>query len=196
MKRGFLSVLCLVLAVCPATFNCMKGPTPTETDNDRQAGELLPLNVGNNWRYLYFALDEEGDTTLSEEHLWRVTGEKLVQGLLTYHMKLDHDLPGFATRREDGLFLLGYWSADEAFFDELFFKWPIQPGDSYDYVNSNGDTLRIAVTTETVTAPAGDFECLLYLLPDGREYRFAVDTGIVRIDVPSRSMILIEYNLE
>lgn len=127
---------------------------------------LMPLQIGNSWSYWSFNVNPvTGDTSGVENISVAISGTERIGG--TDYFQFDDGVT-VAQNRSDGLFFSAYDSQGEQFFDDLFFKFPAESGETYGYnvVETPGALLRIKVTITNVTVPAGGFESYAYELID------------------------------
>jgi hypothetical protein len=51
-------------------------------------------------------------------------------------------------------------------FPAMQLKYPVEEGASYRHTDGEGDTFQVSVTRESITIPAGEFDCLLYTITE------------------------------
>ncbi len=174
-----------LISVATFLFAAFAGRSGDESlEQARSEDFLLPLKVGNSWVYKSFELDPTtGDTTSFTEDSLRIIGTTTIRGSLYFVLSSDTN-KDVAQNRSDGLFIADYDPHFDEFFDDLFFKFPAQNGESYTYDLIDGGQVRVKVTNETVTVPAGTFHSYVYQfidLPLESVFYFAPGVGLIHI---------------
>lgn len=74
-------------------------------------------------------------------------------------------MPLEAEQRSNGLLIR--LDGEEVFL----FRYPVEVGTTYEYTDVEGTNFEVSVSRESITVPAGFFECLLYTIqgPAGRD---------------------------
>ncbi|MCX7837782.1 MAG: hypothetical protein N2323_07565 [candidate division WOR-3 bacterium] len=127
----------LILVFVPFLFviSCKNITEPSESQG------ILPLKVGNYWKFI--------NLRTSEEITFRINETKLINNITWY--RLDGI---FATNKKDGL-----WIFDEG-HSYLAYKYPARVGDT---CNANYFLTTIVKSiNDTITVPAGKFVCYRY----------------------------------
>jgi len=70
--------------------------------------------------------------------------------------------------RSDGLLIRGEISSNDIDDDDpvMLLQYPVEEGTTYQHTDGEGTTFRIDVTRESVTVPAGEYDCLRYVITD------------------------------
>jgi hypothetical protein len=141
--------------------------------------ELMPLTVGNRWRYLSGLFNPPDTTVLEITRRIPVTIEGVAYEASAYKYYRQggavSDVEWLHWNGDDGLYWLGGISdADTLLLKKLGFKYPAEVGESWPvptmaYSSSDRrfyvrDTLTFHVvsTKEELETPAGKFECFVY----------------------------------
>jgi len=142
-----MALLCLVFMMSGCDFL-----DEFEDDDEEEAsgGEIWPLAVGNVWNYDFFGYNVTykviGTGTVSGDQVFRVqiTGPNINEvNVLSNH--------------SDGLY--DYGMEPNTHSGELFLKYPTSVGDSWTYA---GVTMTVISTSQSVSVPAGTFDCVVY----------------------------------
>jgi len=171
---------------------------PAEPEKTKEY--LMPLKVGNSWKYKALRIDPAtGDTTEVGELQITIIGTKTI-GNSQY---FEFDDGSVAQNRNDGLFIAGYNPDLGGFYDDLFFKYPVNSGQIYTYTTiDEGVQVRIKVTTQTITVPAGTFNCYAYQfidVPFESIIYFSPGVGLIYVknfDTEGEHLILLSYDLK
>jgi hypothetical protein len=163
-RRNVKRVLFLGLLVLLSS--CKKDSAPTEPQSN--AGEILPLKVGNQWIGRVTDLDSPGhpshldtmvvakDTVIQNEKWFFLTGWSL-----------------YVANRTDGL-----WALDNS-QTWLLWKFPAVEGESYRRLF---DTVTVVSTNAIVSVPAGTYRCYQYHV-EGSDYNeyLSPDVGPIKM---------------
>ena len=157
MKCYFPRWCALLFAFFVLFMGCSKKDQPTQTQNDDAAGGvLIPLKLGNSWKYR----DED-----RREYTWTVIEEKEILREHMYGFPYDGTELEWLSNRTDGVY--GYSREYFSFKEGIYMRWkyPARVGESFLRLNLNSHSLVLASVKDSdvrVVTPAGDFRCLLY----------------------------------
>jgi len=145
------------------------------------ADMLLPLNDGNRWTYARFkrepsGMRQTGDVTMS------VAGSAVVDGGAYRRLRQSDGSESLAQATDSGT-VIGFYG-DGAWRDDVCFRYPVDIDDGYQYVSlATGEVSSVNVSAESISVPAGTFDCLVYVRSDEtygtREWHFAPGVGLV-----------------
>jgi len=170
-------------------------------DGDEGQSALMPLKVGNSWTYEVPQGDGSTEATLEITRSVTIDDEQ--------HYEMD---PGLDQYETDGEPFLVRTEGDGVYVMEedlvgFPLKYPAEDGEIYTYTDDDGNEYRITITDQTITVPAGTFDCLQYEIEfdgPGGESGFGLsgsacispDVGPIRINLFSLEANLASYNLE
>ncbi len=145
---------------------------------------LMPLQEGNRWDYRSYSLSPGNLKSAVREYHWKIVEPVLINGERYYRSFFTQEgaeAPASVIRNtSNGLFIAFYDSTTQHFVAPLLFKYPAREGEIYFFGK------EIAVSSATVTTPAGTFNCLAYQMTEGRfriTYYFAPGVGMVRSEM-------------
>lgn len=143
-------------------FACSSGPTGPSPDES-----VIPLQIGNAWSYSY------SDTTGQYRQDIRVID--LSQGRYTLQY-IDYFRDGDLGWNSGGYYRA--WNESDGYYDgeALKFKYPVETGDEY---MRDGNTVAVKSVEDSVTVPAGDFQCIRYHF-NNATYWVAPGIGLVK----------------
>lgn len=125
-------------------------------DGDGGQSALIPLNTGNSWTY------EVQDNGSTEQATLEITRSVTIDEEQHYEMD-----PGIDQYETDGEPFLVRLEEEELYVTEedligFPLKYPAEDGEIYTHTDDDGNEYRITVTDQTITVPAGTFDCLQY----------------------------------
>jgi len=138
----------LYLTICFALSICLFSGCDTSGDGPETTSDvLIPLETGNEWT----VQTPTGNLTLE------VTDPTTVDVVGSgFNIKAENQPEGTLIRGED---------FDLQVYDPaMLLKYPVEAGESYQHTDGKPSTFSVSVTEETVTVPAGEFECLAYTI--------------------------------
>ncbi len=146
-----------ILLVCAAFFCCGDDDDPT---GPNQGGEIYPMAIGNTWTYEVVDFDTSGIEE-SRDTIWTtVVRDTVIEGETWYVTESLDDEDGihlsYCTSRSDG-----FWADWPE--EQLYYKYPANVGDRY---MVDEDTVVVESLSESVTVPAGQFNCVRYNVRD------------------------------
>lgn len=161
-------------------------------DETAAAGPILPLAVGNVWSGIQTTYYSGG--TLSDTLMYYISDSAIVNNDIWYQMHIKRSgthIPfGWLTYREDdGVYMASCDSSLGAGECEIFFKYPVLPGDLYE-TDIGGDdlldTVYVASVEEKITVMGESHYCSHYLhwcygTQQMRDYYLAPGLGFAQI---------------
>ena len=159
-------------------------------DGDEGQSALMPLKVGNSWTYEVSQSDGSTEATLEITRSVTIDDEQ--------HYEMDPGLDQYETDGEpflvrtqgDGLYVM---EEDLVGFP---LKYPAEDGEIYTHTDDDGNEYRITVTDQTITVPAGTFDCLQYEIESDGSACISPDVGPIQINLLSLEANLASYSLE
>jgi hypothetical protein len=140
-----------ILMVCVASLSC-GDDDPT---NPWQGGEIYPLAIGNSWTYEVMNFDSLGNVESLDTISASVVRDTVIDGETWYVTEGDGEEGihiGYCIIRSNGFY--SNWPDEE-----LLYKYPARVGDQY---MVEDDTVIVENLDESVTVPAGEFDCVRY----------------------------------
>lgn len=126
--------------------------------NDGSPNPLIPLEKGNQWEYVFTSEDFE---PTYQDRIDLVSDTKAV-----YSSSYTFERPPILVdKTEEGTLIRGE-EDDPGEYPVMLLKYPVEEGESYEHTDGEGSTFEVTVTKETVTVPAGEYDCLLYTIRD------------------------------
>jgi len=152
---------------------------------------LIPLEVGNEW----IAETDRGrrvEASVSRDSVVEITEERQQEDF-TFSIQIE--------KHSDGIRIGEDLSTDD---DSFVLRYPIEDGATYEYTDPGGDeTFEVSVTRQSITVPAGSFDCLMYTIQeegdeDSQRAWIKPGTGPVRLqDIEGEGTLeLISTNAE
>ena len=186
----------LIIAISGLLFSeCKKN----EDNNSPQSRELIPLEVGNNWKWSrsYYWGNRNSDTT------WTVLRDTMINGEKGY-IAYGENWGGTQVflNRSDG-FYIGTWDyymgGSGEFEIYLEWKYPVTIGE--EFISGRYGEKWKAVSTDVIKTVLGiDFECIDYINGSGHHFYIAPSLGIIEYTYPNnngsdRGFGLVDYTL-
>jgi len=164
-----------VLLVC-AVFLCCSDNDSTGPSDD---GEIYPLAIGNTWTFEVAQFDTLGNVESLDTISGEVVRDTVIAGETWYVTEGEDEdgiHSGYCILRSDGFY--EGWPQEE-----LLYKYPVQVGDWY---MVEDDTVQVEDLSESVSVPAGDFDCVRYrihgYLPIVIYQRLCPNVGLVSVE--------------
>ncbi|MEW5796869.1 MAG: hypothetical protein AB1772_10990 [Candidatus Zixiibacteriota bacterium] len=175
MRHAIILVFTLILLAGCDSSDKSTNPTPPK--------QILPLTVGNFYVYENAVLDSAGSVIGADTVIWTVAKDTIIQNERWYIMTVngvrDPEVSLPTTNRGDGL-----WVDGPSGF--LLFKYPAAVNDT---VFFGSDTSTVESIHDTITVPAGTFECINYKWVGSRDedrayqyHYFSPGVGHVKTD--------------
>ncbi len=191
--KAYLKLLIFLLAGFLLN-NCEKNET------EKSQGVIMPLKIGNYWKYLVYDYEEEAESTRVDS----ISTDSIIDGEKWF---LLNGTNAFFSNRNNGLWdLVGFYS------EELLMKYPAKVGDNWD-ISRPGLSVEINAQVVSVDTPVDInneiFECYEYEYYENgllkRKHYASPSIGIVKTKIYKsttddtvelvRQATLIEYNL-
>jgi hypothetical protein len=138
---------------------CDSGGSSEEETSD----ELIPLAEGNEWE----AVTSDEGAQESTAAL-RIVSETEVAIQETFSGgDVERDTLVFEERSDQGVNIRYLYSRRDA--PVMALRYPIEEGTTYQHTDGSGATYEVTATRETVTVPAGEYDCVLYTIRDPRD---------------------------
>jgi len=131
-------------------------------DGDGGQSALIPLNTGNSWTYEVQDNSRGEDNGSTEQATLEITRSLTIDEEQHYEMDPGIDQyetdgePFLARPREEGLYVT------EENLVGFPLRYPAEDGKIYTHTDDDGNEYKITVTDQTITVPAGTFDCLQY----------------------------------
>jgi hypothetical protein len=172
--KSFVNALLFCFVVFMLT-SCKKD---NPVDSSPSVKQIWPLKPSNTWAYHTIEYDTTGAITQSGSGALVVTTDTIVGGETWYQISGAWSGGSmFYTNRSDGLWIMS--NSTSGLFQELFFKYPVSAGDSW---NFGGDQIFLQSADTLITVPAGTFHCYEYRLSMSDYYYFCPGVGIIAED--------------
>jgi hypothetical protein len=177
---GVCGALVLLLA---CSIGCSKQPTESKT-----VKPLVPLKIGNSWsyRYVHWSDTSNSNWVWYEYGQWTdtIVGTQVIEGEQCFVFNgVSPYGSGHSIIRDRGDGILTAEYVDQRIRDDLYFKYPAGPAESYKYTTlDTKEELSIATTRQTITVGAGSFESYVYRYTDRWgvwSYAFSPGVGMV-----------------
>jgi hypothetical protein len=177
-QKCFANILLLLVSFCTLSrVSCMEINAPVEQIEIPK--ELMPLSVGNKWRYLSGHLGSPDTTIFEITREVTVTIASMAHRAFAYTYSLQGSsqtgIQFLLWNGSDGLYWLGGISPRDSLFAKILgYKYPANAGESWlvpiiAYSESNNrfyvrDTLKFELvgTNEEFETPSGKFDCYVY----------------------------------
>ncbi len=130
--------------------------SPSGNDDPNNAKVLLPLAVGNQWRYETTIYDSTGKSK-KQTDTTTIRRDTTIQGEKWFFFNNDTDPP--TASRGDGVY---YWDT-KANAARIFLRYPGTVGSSYE---RGSQRYTLSSINTTVNVPAGSFTCYQVVLTD------------------------------
>jgi hypothetical protein len=119
---------------------------------------LIPLEQGNQWTAELSGpyRNEEVDVEVTSESDAVITDRDQER---TYRDTI------LVRKNDQGILIRGRKEFPQD-FPAMLLKYPVEEGESYQHTDGEGNTFQISVSRESVTVPAGEFDCLLYTITE------------------------------
>jgi hypothetical protein len=127
------------------TIGCSNDSNPTKSNS---AVEIIPLELGNIWKYQYQTFDTSGAVLQNIVSQNTITGDTTIENNIWYYFSED---ALFFSNYEDGFHTYNQYDSQ----NELVYKYPCNIGDKY-------SQWEITSIDTQITVPAGSFKCILY----------------------------------
>lgn len=134
------------------------------SNSEDRPDKLVPLEVGNQWQ-----------ARISTDFGEQSQGIFEVIGATSIKVSSDGkpDTLRVQNQAEGGILIRGYQFRGNLPGENpvIRLKYPAEDGDAYQHTDGEGSTFRVDVSEESVSVPAGDYDCLLYEIredPGGR----------------------------
>jgi hypothetical protein len=185
MKTLFFSILTMLIII---VVSCSDDPVNTPKEELKYSTEdaLIPLAVGNWWRYTIKDYVYDSLIMIPEEPWLKdmIIGMREIDGVQWYVVEGTSSRGGYDTSfvRNTG--------EGTQFKDGVFRKYPSLAPDTLGY-EPNGYSYRIAAIDKEIETPAGTFMCyefeLVYIALDPiqvTKYYYAPQVGYIGVDFP------------
>lgn len=188
MKTNIISLIALFGLLLP--ISCSDNSTKS-TDDPIQSKDLIPLKIGNYWKYEIRTFDKDsnqiqfdtGELVIEQEI--EVFRDTMINGDKYYGIEhlVDKSKHQYFANKEDGVY--GFQDHFELGIDDsisLYFKYPASVGDIYNFIEGS---IEIISTNETVKVLVGEFNCIVYKITDKKgvlvKFYISPGTGYVKI---------------
>lgn len=173
----------LVTALFLSAGGCNKDDNPAKSTT---GGVLMPLKIGNTWKYQNLSLDSNGVVMHTDTSMFSIVRDTTIGTEKWYFIGTASFAFELLTNRSDGLW---YMFLGET--PTLFAKYPATIGDGW--TGLSGQRVQLAATNVGVTVPAGTYSCNVYTYTDTTTWRlntvryFPLNVGFVRDEWRTRT---------
>lgn len=166
--------------------------------DDNHADVLIPLEIGNSWRYqVRYNSNEIKYYTVTIADKVTIDSNSYFQLGIRYDSGYVEKNNFIRNTREGAIFL--YYIPDRDYKESNFFRYPVEGSATYHYTDVRGFTFEYKVKSVQEEVPAGQFSTYSYSGYDadaGIKIYFAPNVGIVRLEETDANTVLLSYDLK
>ncbi len=132
---------------------------------------ILPLELGKQWVGTVTDYDSLGGIHYIDTVTFVITRDTIISGQRWFIREGINEGPnkggdsyvgGYSLLAERGDGIWTYYGDQSTVEQCLLYKYPVTAGDSYSYCDNTDMTITVLSTNESVSVPAGDYQCYCY----------------------------------